>query len=290
VRKAKPSNFDKDIPRGMEGKFAASRLASPNPLSDPTKTSSHVTAVFQGLAATVKAHEAYGGLDWKAKGKREFKMLKPDLRPSQIDEQVRGYRTVPTSKAFVDVISDMQRPKFRPVNTCPLQRKLEGENPAIAKKAQDPVKYMEHVLKATNSSYIEEAYNTPNVYQNYWQRCDGINACSDTENSARLYNKDYQPPTINTDYSYITPLTPALMRRELNYAKLATCDLHILFKKKIANPEILRCPRCDHPTRRQTLSRSAGVDSHTRLRSSRSTSLAQNTPNPSRLLFPWRRT
>ena len=76
------------------------------------------------------------------------------------------YRTVPASKAFVDIISDMQHPKSRAVNIYPLQLKLEGENPAIAKKAQDPVKYMEHVLKAANSSYIEEAYNTPHAYQN----------------------------------------------------------------------------------------------------------------------------
>jgi hypothetical protein len=50
--KAKPANFSKNIPLGKEQSFASIRFSQPNKLHDPTKSSSHVTAVMQGLSAT----------------------------------------------------------------------------------------------------------------------------------------------------------------------------------------------------------------------------------------------
>jgi hypothetical protein len=164
--------------------------------------------VFQGIVAMGKAYEAFGGLDQHAKNKREFKMRRDYFRMKNIDEELHGIRTIPASKAFVDVVAEMQQPQSRSVTAYPLQRKLEQQDPKGARTATDPVKYMEHVLRAANSSYIEEAYNASNAYQNFCPNYDDIHASDDTPKSFNPYNKEYQAPTIGTKTTYITPLAP----------------------------------------------------------------------------------
>jgi hypothetical protein len=246
VPKVKPSNFSKSIPFGTEHKFAATRLSRPNPLLDPTKTSSHVTAVFQGIAATVKAHKAFGGLDQHAKTKRQFKMRRDDFNMKDIDDELQGMKTIPASKAFVDTVASMQQPQSRAVNTYPLQCKFEQQDPKGVRTATDPVRYMEHVLKATQSSYIKEAYDTPNAYQHFCPNCDGMHACADTQDRAKFHTKEHQAPTIETEYAYITPLAPTFTPRELKYGGAAARDLSTLLKEKSQNPTMLRYPRCNH--------------------------------------------
>jgi hypothetical protein len=238
--------LSKSIPFGTEHKFAATRLSRPNPLLDPTKTSSHITAVFQGIAATVKVHEAFGGLDQHAKTKREFRMRLDDFNMKDIDDELQEMKTISASKAFVDIVASMQQPQSRPVNAYPLQRKLEQQDPKGARTTTDPVKYMEHVFKAAHSSYIKEAYDTPNAYQHFYPNCDSIHACGDTQDRAKFHTKEHQAPTIETEYAYITPLAPAFTQRELKYGGAATRDLSTILKEKSQNPTMLRCPRCNH--------------------------------------------
>jgi hypothetical protein len=141
ICKAEPAKLW--VPFNMERKFASNRLVRPNRLYNTVNKHSHVTAVFQGIAATVKAHEAYGELEKDAKGEEEFKLRKNHSSRSQIDEELHEMREISASKAFVDVVAEMQQYQGRSYNTYPLYRKLEafGLNSVFAPR--EPAKYME---------------------------------------------------------------------------------------------------------------------------------------------------
>jgi hypothetical protein len=85
IPRAKRSNFTKDIPLGMEKKFAKKRISRPNRLNDPTKDSSFVTSVLQTLAASVKTHDVYKGLTAEEQKTPDFLYLSnkrsvPDMK------------------------------------------------------------------------------------------------------------------------------------------------------------------------------------------------------------------
>jgi hypothetical protein len=103
-------------------------------------------------------------------------------------------------------------------------------------------------MKAAETPYIEEAFRAPNAYQHFCPNCDGINACSDTQNTAKPYNKNFQGPAIIPEPSYITELAPAFTQREMNYGGATTRDLGALLQEKAKNPTMLRCNHANKTT------------------------------------------
>jgi hypothetical protein len=85
VRHAKPkrSDFTRSIPLGKEMKFASTRLSKPYKLHNPTKSSSHVTAVLQSL----RHRQSTRSLDRPHRGR------KASARFPHAKDQPDSYRT-----------------------------------------------------------------------------------------------------------------------------------------------------------------------------------------------------
>lgn len=148
VPKAKRANFSSAIPFGLEEKFATTRLAQPNKFRDITGCSSHVTAIFQGLTATVKTHELWSDLPEAEKQYPNFWKLYNYLTATQVQDEVSQQQNMPTSRAFIDSIADAQEPHVRSLMSYSLQCHLET---VTSRTITDPVKYLEQVLSGVST-------------------------------------------------------------------------------------------------------------------------------------------
>lgn len=238
VPKAKRANFFKTIPVGKEGKFASTRLAQPNMLRDATTSSSHVTAVFQGLAATTKAHEIWSDLSESEKQSRDFRLLRNDLNVSEINEEVSKQKELSPRRAIVDFITSAQVEHSTPLNAYPLQRHLKTAAP---RSIADSIKYMKHVLSSASTPSLTHAFKAPNTYAFFCRECHETSPFDEDAHPAR---KPYKPPVKAITGTYITRFTPTFGDHELRYGKPASRDLGQLIASKHNNPIRSPCSTC----------------------------------------------
>jgi hypothetical protein len=121
IPRSTKTDFTKEIPSMVKHNFASTRLERPNSLSAPV-SSSPITAVLQGLCATMETHEA-----WK------------DLADG---DKLSGN--------FIDYIANMQRPSKHDLDIRPILN--------LFPKTQDPLLYFYQVMSKIKSPYIENAY------------------------------------------------------------------------------------------------------------------------------------
>lgn len=119
--KAKKTDFTKEIRSMYRDHFASKRLPRPNSL-EGLHSSSHITAVLQGLCASMKAHEAWDDISAHDK----------------------------LSRHFIDYIAQMQNPHNGHLEVSKIQR--------LFKPTDDPTTYLHQVLRKIHSPYIENAY------------------------------------------------------------------------------------------------------------------------------------
>ena len=245
IRRAKPSNFSKNIPMGMEHKFEKRRQAQPNRLLDPTHKSSFATAVFQSLAASVKAHELWSGLSAEEKAASQFPLMSTSASIRDLNEKVREHKKIPLSKAFVDFVADTQFPLGgEKINTYPITRHFSDNTSQSSASIKDPVKFMKHILSRASNPNLDHTFKAPHNYFTNCTVCNGIPTTCDTDTNMQKHKK-YQPPTTATEEDYLTPLTPTFTERELKYEGPAKRDLHTLLTQKQMEDKYTGCRSCN---------------------------------------------
>ncbi|KAJ4374288.1 hypothetical protein N0V83_003029 [Neocucurbitaria cava] len=247
VPRRKRSLF-RNIPFHLQNKFVGSRNLVPNKLLDPTQQSSHVTAVFQALAATVKAHEAYYDLPSEAKDAKDFRLLRNSLTLSEINEEVGKQAGIPPSKAFVDFLADVQHEHTRPLNMHPLQSHLESQSKS--KSLNDPVAYAEQVLKTVSTLYIEDAFKPFNTIKHFCAYCNTQGDWLPGDENPYVNKPDFAHADTELAREWITALHPHnFTERETRSGKPATRHLDALLREKMTVPKLTMCKTCSFPNK-----------------------------------------
>jgi hypothetical protein len=176
IPRAKRSNFTKDIPLGMEKKFAKKRISRPNRLNDPTKDSSFVTSVLQTLAASVKTHDVYKCLTAEEQKTPDFPYLSNKRSVPDMKEVLFKHRKTTVPKALIDFPADAQYPDDTPLNTYPIYKHVLDKGSRAAEDIKEPVKYMNNMLSLFSSPNLDHAFKAPHSFHMECSECNAVPA------------------------------------------------------------------------------------------------------------------
>jgi hypothetical protein len=243
IPRAKRSSFTKEIPLGMEKKFAKKRLPRPNRLHDPTNASSFVTSVLQSLAAYVKTHDVYKGLTAEEQKTPDFPYLSNKRSVPDMKKVLFEHRKTTVPKALVDFLAYAQYPDDTPLNTYPIYKHVLDKGSRAAEDIKEPVKYMNNILTHASTPNLDHAFKAPHSFHMECSECHAVPAPEQNT----LEKKTYLPPTTETEEAWLTPLKPEYTPREHNYAGRIKRTLLELLGDKQRTENYTGCPKCRRP-------------------------------------------